>query len=88
MPTFDEFIAKLRTLDIQEQTDIEPGSCRCFHRQDGSGAPIYLPMDFEGTDIVQPSQLTSWCRNLNIEPGTFGFDVGYLHNPFGAWEWE
>ena len=88
MPSFKDFLEKAKNLGVQESDETDPagGSCRCL--KNGNGPPVFLPENIADEDVVQPFQLSNWCRVLDIKPEEFGFNTGFLHNPIGPWDWE
>lgn len=90
MPTFGAFLQKAKALGVKEfdDTDADGGSCRCLII--GDGPPVFLPEDILDEDIVQPFQLSNWCRVLGIKPEEFGLGPDFLHNPIPktGWEWD
>jgi len=88
MPSFKDFLERAKALGVQESSETDPDgdTCRCLKK--GTGPPVFLPKNISDEDIVQPLQLSNWCRVLDIKPEEFGFDTGFLHNPLGVWDWD
>lgn len=90
MPTLREFVERVKALshEITEGTETDPatgGTIRYLRRGQG---PLAILPDIPDTEPLCPAGLSSLCRVLEIPPDTFGLDLGFLHDPWGAWDWD
>lgn len=85
-PTLGEFIERVRDkFDVVEASStsraIGPRGEESFrYLRRGQGLPVVLP-SMSDTDRLSPVLLSSLCRQLDIPPQEFGFNLGFIEDP-------
>ena len=91
MPSLGEFVEKVSQTGVNSgvatQKAIGPKGEEVTFRflRRGEGPVVILP-NIEETDRLTPVQLSSLCRQLEIDPTPFGLTLGFLKDPIGFWD--
>lgn len=92
MPSLREFVEKVCVNDIThgtaKETAVGPrGEITFRYIRRGAGPAVILP-DIDDEQKLTPVQISSVCRQLDIDPSPFGLTLGFLKDPIGLWESE
>jgi len=89
MPSLREFVDKACSCGIThgtaKQTAVGPkGEITFRFIRRGNGPVVILP-DIEDDQQLTPVQVSSLCRQLDIDPVPLGLTLGFLKDPIGLW---